>query len=531
MLVFNLFLTVILAVFSTAVMSYVSMAIPIGPWMGPTLALIAMLFFNVFRRNGEYSTHVALVTSAGAIGGIMATGFAFSYPALYFLDQALFSSWMADPFYFSGVMTCFALVAGGFGLWCANVLEEKLVVQEKLSFPISELIHKTIAIKNELKKSIELMIGFWGTAIFCVLQDGVRTFQGFIPRAVTLLPAIRVGVLNIPLVRFDIWPMLWAIGFVTGHVIAIPLAVGVVSRLIIVDPLNSLFFPAITGMEFLLAFCSGLVLSGALLSVTKFSKLFRDVKKMLGGGAGTTNVRNNLNKRHWVGLGCVVISSTIFFSYFQFPLITQFYLLIFTFVCTYELAVLAGKIGLAPLGRFATFVMVPAMLLMPLTMVQIVFIATFVQVCAGVAVEILFGRKLAHLANIERSAMERYQWIGLLVSSLSVGIIFWLLINQFGLGSQELFVLKAQNRALLINVRNFDYTILILGVLFGFLLKKIRVNPSLALGGLLMPINISLGLVVGGLSALLASDKERWYPFWSGVYAANSLWMLIKAVL
>jgi len=53
----------------------------------------------------------------------------------------------------------------------------------------------------------------------------------------------------------------------------------------------------------------------------------------------------------------------------------------------------------------------------------------------------------------------------------------------------------------------------------------------LVLGGLLMPINITLGLVVGGLFALLPTDREEWYPFWSGVFAGNSIWMLIRTIL
>ena len=52
----------------------------------------------------------------------------------------------------------------------------------------------------------------------------------------------------------------------------------------------------------------------------------------------------------------------------------------------------------------------------------------------------------------------------------------------------------------------------------------------MVLGGLLMPLNITIGLVIGGLATLFVKDKEEYFPFWSGVFAANSLWMIFQAL-
>src|SRR5207253_10315175 len=134
-----------------------------------------------------------------------------------------------------------------------------------------------------------------------------------------------------------------------------------------------------------------------------------------------------------------------FFSYLQLSWIAQLYLIVFTAWCTYEIAYQAGKIGLAPLGRFATFVMVPALLLFNMSIVHLVIIAAFVEICGGVAADVLFGRKLARNAHIDSHVVERYQWLGLVISALTVGIVFWLLISHFHLGSPELFALKSQN--------------------------------------------------------------------------------------
>ncbi len=175
--------------------------------------------------------------------------------------------------------------------------------------------------------------------------------------------------------------------------------------------------------------------------------------------------------------------------------------------------------------------MVPAMLIFNLTHVQLVLIATFVEMSGGIAADVLFGRKLAQLSDISRAKMRQYQLLGLCVASLSIGVIFWLLINHFGLGSPELFAYRAQSRQLLIQAKQFDYMVLMLGALFGMLLQCFKCNPMLVLGGLLMPLDMTAGLVFGGFLAYLTPKKEEFYPLWSGVFAGNSIFMLLRAIL
>ena len=220
-----------------------------------------------------------------------------------------------------------------------------------------------------------------------------------------------------------------------------------------------------------------------------------------------------------------------FFTYFQFSFLAQLYMLVCTMICAYQIAAIAGRIGMALLGRYATFVMVPGMLLFGFNAVQLVLISTLVEICGGVATDVLFGRKIAQLAGIDRSRMKRYQYLGLVVSSLTIGVVFWLLVSHFQLGSDQLFAQKAQGRQLLVAVRQFDPYVLLIGALFGFLLQRIKINPALVFGGLLMPINLVVGLVLGGLCTVFTHDKEEWFPFWSGVFASNSIWMLLRAIM
>ncbi len=524
---------IILATFATAVMSYISMATPIGPWIAPTVVLISMLVLKLFSLK-QPSHAVAFITISSSIGGILATACGFSYPTLYFLEPVLFEGWLSDPVYFCAILSGLSLVAGAFGLFIAHLFEHRLIVEDQLSFPIGQLVYKMIAVGDQIKKAYELMAGFVMTFFFCLLQDGLMSMNGVVPKAITLVPALTWRVISFPLIRFDLWPMLWAIGFVTGHVIAIPLAVGAVTKIFLVDTVYAAWFTHLSAIEFSMTFCSGMVLYGLLMSFIPVpSMIFKGLSWLKKHGIYPVNRSSeSLTDSSILAVGGLIIAGGgLFLHYFNFSMLSIAFLFIASFACIYQIMVIAGKIGLAPLGRFATFVMIPALLLFGLDMIQTVFVATFVEICGGVAADVLFGRKIAHLMQLDRKKVVAYQVLGLVVSSLVVGVVFFFLIKHFGLGSSQLFAYKSQSRALQIAVKQFDYWGLALGALFSAILKYLKINPMLVLGGLLMPINISIGLVFGGLLTAFVKNREQWEPFWSGVFASNSIWMLLRAML
>lgn len=525
-------ISIALSLFSTIVMSYVSLATPIGPWIAPTLVFIALLFSKAIIR--ITTTSMAYVVSAGSIGGIMATACAFSFPTIYFLDPALFNAWMKSPLFFSGMLGCFSFLAGAFGILVADMSEKTLIDTQNLSFPIGQMIHKMIAAQNQIRKAYELMVGFAVAAVFSFLQGGIFLTHAIVPKSVTVLPPLQFLIFSLPrmVINLDIAPMIWAIGFVTGHVIALPLAVGALANIVLLTPVQRSFFSYLSLMEFTLAFCSGIVFFITMMSVFSMPKqmvngIKNGIKKM---AYKKDLIMSYFQVRDVLFFAFIAVGLILFLSYFAFPWYVQFYLIVCSAITTYQIAAIAGRIGLALLGRFATFVMVPAMLIFNITYVHMIFIATFVEMAGGVAADVLFGRKLAQLSDISRVTMRKYQLLGLVVASMSIGTIFWLLINHFGLGSPELFAYRAQSRQLLIQAKHFDYTVVAIGALFGMFLQQVCLNPMLVLGGLLMPLDITFGLVAGGLLAVMSSDKEGWYPFWSGIFASNSLCMLLRAI-
>lgn len=512
-------LTTVFACLATAIMSYIAMATATGPWIEPTLVLFGALILRVVSRSWsphQFTSTLGLATAGGALGGIMATAVAWAFPTLYFLDKSLFVSWLVNPWYFCTLLSAIVLSAALLGLVIATIFEESMLRDEQMPFPIGELVYKMIAAQNQVRKSLELAFG----VILAILYGVAQTCWALIPKVV------KVG--SWLTLNFDLLPMFWAIGFVTGHVIAIPLAVGVITKLAFMNPVHGHFFAHVSSGDFLMAFISGLVLQGAMLSFIEFPKMVtKAVKRFMKSSADEQSTWWAALPLYELGAGIIIISAVLW--YVGFSLIAQVYIVLATFVCTYQLLIIAGKTGLAPFPRFATFVMMPGLFLFGFDYVQITMVSVFVEVCGGVAVDILFGRKMARLAHIPRRSVVVYQFIGLLVSAIAIGIVFWLLISHFGLGTPELVAGRAQGRALLVKYSEFNIIVMLIGALYGLCLKFIHVNPTLVLGGLAMPIDLSLMLIGGGMSTYLVKDREEYYPFWSGIFAASSLWMLVRA--
>ncbi|MCL5437066.1 MAG: OPT/YSL family transporter [Candidatus Dependentiae bacterium] len=518
------------SVFAVAVIGYISMSAGIGPWVELIVALLALLLSRLFCR-GRHAARgaglIAFTTVAAGIAGIAATGCGFTLPMLYFLDKNLFMSWLVSPLYFCAVVGGMVLVSGLFAFAVARLFGQVLLSDPNMPFPIGQMVARVVGAQQSVKKSLDLIVGM-GAAF---LWNGVQFVSG-LPRVLKLFAGkawsyVQLPAIAVPLDQFIIFV---AIGFVAGELLLIPLLVGVASRIFIAGPLHQLFFTRLSFESFQFAFGAGLVLQEAAFSFWKLPKaLHAAIKGMRAHGGGGRRISTWLASWQIFGLITIALLSAIgYFTYFGSSLLAQGYVLFFTLIWVYQLMLIGGKTGLAPVGRFATFVMLPGIFLFGWTSLMTTLVSLFVSIAGGVAVDMMFGRRMAAELGMDEREVNRYQLLGLIVASVVMGGIFWLIINHFGLGSVELLAQKGQARALLLSVFNFDYVVLLIGLCFGLLFHFLRINTALVFTGLVFPVTQSLMLVTGGVFARLTRDKQAWEPFWSGVFAAGSLWMLLR---
>lgn len=510
------FSTLILSCLSPLILGYISVATTLGPWIAPTFAIALVALFRSSKKE------LLFPLAASSPGGIIATAFGFSFPTLFFLEPDTFIAWLHSPSSFILSIAALSCTASAIGLTIAYRARPSMIEEENLAFPVGQVIHKIVDKPEEKGQQQQLIMGFFASLLFGITQ--LRTWFGnpIIPGEISVLNKCAIGPFLFPSIRFSLnmMPMLIAIGFIAGSMVTVPLLVGTLSQVFLLHPINIHLFPLLSSSDFTFALCSGIVLVGAfeaLISIPQQLFTFGEKSK-----EGYTDI-----------LSCCLIPalflSGIFFSVFNFSFLSQIYVVTLSVLCAYQIIQIAGKIGLAFLGRFATFVMIPGMLLFKFTALQLTLLSTFVEVVGGVATDALFSYKAAHLAKIDYKKILRYQQIGIIISSLALGIVFWVLCSHFQLGTEQFFAQRAQSRALLIQAVSFDYYVVALGVLFGFLLKRIKINPVLVLGGLLMPFSLSLPLITGGIVSSFFDDKKVYEPLCSGIFAANALTMFVGA--
>ncbi|MCK4265203.1 OPT/YSL family transporter [Candidatus Babeliales bacterium] len=567
----NLFVGIVgtfFALFSSIILAYVSMVTGIGPWIAPTLVLFTSVLLKLRRKRKPQhieNQEMALTQTVGSVGALVAVAIGFTLPTLYFLDPEIFNSWIASPFYFCSIIAGSILSAGALGMYLARLFGEKLVYREKLKFPVSLLIHRMITSQSEGWQIKHMLTGLSSTGLFCFIRDGFYHLKGLFPKVAYLLPSIFGKELAF---AFYQGPTLWAVGFIAGAVISVPLAVGMLSKYLILYPINhhavylpfKLFDPQDSG-AFNLAFCSGLVLVGTFSEMRKYPKiLFNTVKdyvdiKTIKNSILKLFLGNNMpgilptpmpsaeipkskffrklqtRARDILDFCIVFFGVVAFLSYLKFSFASQLFIIVFTLVAAYQLCLLGASVGLIPFGRFATFVMIPAMLIFKLDYIQITILCVFVNICSAVASDLLFDYKVGELCDIKFKRIRKYQWLGLIVSALGMGFLLWLIFTNFQVGSPELFAYRGKTRALLVQSTNFNYWVLLLGGLYGLIVKKFRVNPALVLSGILMPNSISIGLIAGGILSKFFKKPDNYLPFWSGVFASESIWMLINMLM
>lgn len=543
----TLFIGIALSIFASAILLYISIATMIGPWIAPTLVLIASFALPLFRKHDiDASKQLVMISALASGGGIIAVGVGFSLPMLYFLAPKSFAALMITPQHFMMHVGGTVLLAGVFGIFIGKFFSKTLLQKNDLSFPISLIAYQIASAQSHIDDARNLFKGVSLTFILCILRDGVYLFKGVIAKHITLFSSTITGAIT-----FSIWPTLWSIGFTTGLASTIPLLVGLIARYAVLYPINhhsaflsfSLFAP-LKEESFITAFCAGMIISDIVLAwlgnpiqVFRYVKSYfinirsprvsflQAIRSIWQEGATLRVLMQSLNRVEPV-LG--LCSFFFFFTYLKFSFAAQLVILVAMLIALYEINRLCGKIGLLQIGRFSAFILIPVIVLFKINALQMTALTIFFNVAAAVSSDLVFDYKTAELGNTSRDSVHGLQWIGLLVSSITVAAVCYMLFTSLSLGSEELFAHRGRSKALLVQSLHFDYYIVSAGFLFGAILRRFKISPTMAFGGIIMPSQITLGFVFGGLLSKLAGNRrDALLPFCSGIFATETLWLLI----
>jgi hypothetical protein len=213
--------------------------------------------------------------------------------------------------------------------------------------------------------------------------------------------------------------------------------------------------------------------------------------------------------------------------FFDLPMTLILFLIPACLAASYQITYFGGKTGLIPFGRFVTlFAMLPALFFWNLTPLQLTICCLFITICMASAASLIFQYKIGTDHNFDHKTIHVNHVIGLLMTTLVIGGCVWIILSAVTLGSPELFAQRGRSRALLAQSLTFEPIILLLGMLFGWAIKMMKLSPTMVFGGILMPNYLTLGLLAGAAASTLTKQKEHYDPFFSGVFTGEALWIL-----
>lgn len=531
---------------SCAILAYTSIASTMGPWIAPTIVLASILISKILcqlKFKTLTTKDIILIQGIASGGGIIATGIGFALPMIYFLDPESFHKWMNHPFYFFYLIGAICIASGSLGLCIGRILSKFFIDKNVLPYPVSHLTYN-IATTDQRKQTKCLFVGVISTLILLILRDGIGPWNGILPKVVYLLPCLFGQEL-----AFSVMPMFWAIGSTMGMTVIIPFLIGMISKYIILYPLNyhskhlpfTLFQPY-NNLVLIFAFCSGILIYEVFYLVPRPSTIkFNQFNDWIGPKISflfsildKQKIKILYDKPNLSLMAKIIMflepAITLCFSfallsYFLFSIPAQITLLIFTIIATYQICLICGEIGLLQLGRFATLVMLPMYLIFKLNFVQITISCVFFNICAATASDFLFDYRTGLMCGITKKQMHKYQILGLIISASCLGVFFWLLFTNLQIGSPELFAQRAQNNAALLQAIKFDPIIVTAGFLFAFILKSLKISPAMTFGGIIMPNSITLSLLLGSFAPMFFKNKTHLQFLSAGAFSSESIWI------
>jgi len=535
------------AILASIVLLYISISSGIGPWVAPIIVLIVASLGRLFGAlKDDTGSRLVRIQAVGAHVGLLAVAIGFTVPTYFFVDRVGFMSLIIDQ----PVMTCLVLAAfiAGWsllGTFLGQVFAEHFLQDTSLKIPVAQVVKTTINASEEKQEFRNLMRGVSAGGMLCIIREMLKSkLSTGLAHFIQFFSVRFVG--DVGSVFVDAFaPSIWAVGFIAGPAMASAFFIGMMSKFVVLKPLYSLLQSMHWGHglsleQYLAAVSSGLVLTelfAGLISMAfggvfvlrerKVTQTLSDSLAMLG--QKTKALCGNFQ---YELLGASCCAGLLFFWGIGISSVGLLLYLVFAIgMSVYQMTLIAGNIGLVQFGRFATFVMLPALVFFNVTSIQAIIISTVVSVIGAAAANMLFQFRLADDFNIPRSTMYKIQLVSSVLGAVSIAVVFWLLCSHLTLGSIDFFAFRCQSRALLIQSFNFDMLSVGVGLVFGFVLRYLGVAPAMVLGGLLMQPGLVIAFVLGaGVSYLVKNPKEHMATA-SGVFAAEAVWIFVKILL
>ncbi len=553
---------IILAVVFSAANAYLGLRVGMTVSASIPAAVISMGIIRIILKRDSILEN-NIVQTIGSAGESVAAGAIFTLPALFMWQ----SEWGGEPPSLLNI-TIIALCGGILGVLFMVPLRRALIVREhgKLPYPegtaCSEVL---IAGEKGGKGAAVVFAGLGIAALYKLLTDGFKLFA---------------SQLHFEFNKFkggfgtDILPALLGVGFICGSKIASYIFAGGVLGWLVLMPLISVFsgdnvlFPAsdpVSSMDsfdlwsyYIRYIGAGTVAMGGILSLIKTSPLImRTISQTIKGVKAEKNEKIS-EKRTERDISIKIIGITILLLILIIWIVPTvpvnltgaLIIAVFSFFFAAVSSRLVGLVGSSnnPVSGMAIATLLIAAVILKATgvlgregMLSAIAIGSVICIVGAVAGDTSQDLKTGFLLGATPKKQQIGEFIGVIISALTIGGVLYLLNMAWGYGSEELSAPQATLMKMVVEGvmdGNLPWTFVIAGAFIAIVVDILGIPVLPFAVGLYLPIHLSVPIMIGGLIRWVFDKNknskesvEKGILYSSGLIAGEGLVGIILAVL
>lgn len=511
-----------------------------------------------------------MVQTIGSAGESVAAGAIFTLPALFLWAK----EWgTKGPSLME--IAVIAFIGGALGILFMIPLRKALIVQEHGTLPYPEgqaCAEVLVAGEEGGSKATTVFAGLGIAAAYKFITDGFKAFPSEVHYEIPAYKGSGIGM--------DVLPALLGVGYICGPKISSYLFCGGILGWFVLMPLLVLFgenitlFPAdvsvaelyTTGGSFAIwsnyikYIGAGAVACGGILSLIKslplIIKTFRDAMKGFGKGEITDERTNQDLNVKFIFVSVVVLTFAIWLiPVIPINLFGAFLIVVFGFFFATVSSRMVGLVGSSnnPVSGMTIATLLVASLALKATgtvgqagMTAAIAIGGVICIIAAIAGDTSQDLKTGYILGATPKKQQKGELIGVLVSSITIGVVLYLLDMAWGYGSAELPAPQATLMKMIVEGvmgGNLPWTLVGIGAFIAIIVEILGIPVLPFAIGLYLPIHLSTPMMVGGAIKWMVEKKkgldekekkdavENGILYSSGLIAGEGLVGILLAVL
>lgn len=517
----SVILGVVLAVIFGGANAYLGLRVGMTVSASIPAAVISMGVIRVIlKRDSILENNV--VQTIGSAGESLAAGAIFTLPALFMWaneGQTKMPSFLE--------ITLISLVGGCLGILFMIPLRQALIVKEHNNLPYPEgkaCAEVLLAGEKGGRGASAVFSGLGISAVYKFITDGMKLFPSSVDAAIKGFKGAGIGI--------DVLPALAGVGYICGPKVSSYLLAGGATAWLVIMPIIALFggnnvlYPAgesISSLDtwgiwsnYIRYIGAGAVAAGGIISLVKsfplIASTFKKAMHDYGRKAGEDNRCNRDLPMKLVVAGVIIIALAMWaVPAIPVNIASAVIIIIFGFFFAAVSSRMVGIVGSSnnPVSGMAIATLLIASLILKAIgntgisgMTAAITIGTIICIIAALAGDTSQDLKTGYIIGSTPAKLQIGEFVGVIVSSVSIGGILYLLNSAWGYGSTELPAPQATLMKMVVEgvmEGNLPWNLVFAGAFIAIVVEILQI-PSLPFAvGLYLPIHLSTPIMAGGL--------------------------------